>query len=286
MDPADTERAIAAATSIAASIGLETDGTDVISNSNKLSLRLWPADVFARVASVEDQHARFEIPLAQRLVEAGCPIAAPDPRVEARGYLRDGFEVTFWTYLEPISSTTPPSAYADGLRRLHLGMRTVTVAAPRFTDRVREAEQIVVSAGRSPALGDADRELLVRTLLDATAAILDRAAVEQLLHGEPHPGNVLNTSDGPRFIDLETCCRGPVEFDLAHAPAAVADRTAATDDALLADCRALVLAMVAAWRFDPDDRLPDGDRVGRALIAALRAGPPWPTADVVFHRSR
>ena len=25
---------------------------------------------------------------------------------------------------------------------------------------------------------------------------------------------------GPLFIDLETCCRGPVEFDLAHVLAA------------------------------------------------------------------
>ncbi|MFT7648036.1 MAG: hypothetical protein ACI8Y4_002786 [Candidatus Poriferisodalaceae bacterium] len=27
----------------------------------------------------------------------------------------------------------------------------------------------------------------------------------------------MNTSAGPLFIDLETCCRGPVEFDLGYA---------------------------------------------------------------------
>jgi len=46
-------------------------------------------------------------------------------------------------------------------------------------------------------------------------------ALEQLLHGEPHPGNVLGTKDGPLFIDLETCCRGPIESGLAHVPAEV-----------------------------------------------------------------
>ncbi|MFE1199320.1 phosphotransferase family protein [Streptomyces olivaceoviridis] len=56
-------------------------------------------------------------------------------------------------------------------------------------------------------------------------AIDDRGAVEQLLHGEPHPGNVLSTKNGPLFIDLETCCRGPVEFGLAHVPEAVRART-------------------------------------------------------------
>ena len=54
-------------------------------------------------------------------------------------------------------------------------------------------------------------------------AIDDRGAAEQLLHGEPHPGNVLRTKTGLLFIDLETCCRGPVEFDLAHAPEEVSE---------------------------------------------------------------
>lgn len=282
MDPADTRRAIAVTTSIARSLGLQAEQADVIQSSNKLSLRLRPADVFARVAPSDLQHARFEIPLAQRLVDAGCPVAAPDPRVEARGYVRNGFEVTFWTYLEPVAPTTPPAAYLDALHRLHLGMRQVDVAAPRFTDRVAEAERIVTSADRSPCLGAADRELLVRALHRTTAAILARAPDEQLLHGEPHPGNVLNTAEGPRFVDLETCCRGPVEFDLAHTPVAVADDDPGIDRTLLADCRALVLAMVAAWRFDPGDQLPDGERFGRALIAALRTGPPWPTPNTVF----
>jgi len=48
------------------------------------------------------------------------------------------------------------------------------------------------------------------------SAIRTATTAEQLLHGEPHPGNVLSTKNGLVFIDLETCCRGPVEFDIAH----------------------------------------------------------------------
>ena len=66
-------------------------------------------------------------------------------------------------------------------------------------------------------LSDADRELLGDTLRDLRRQIGKRGG-EQLLHGEPHPGNVRTTKNGLLFIDLETCCRGPVEFDLAHAP--------------------------------------------------------------------
>jgi hypothetical protein len=60
---------------------------------------------------------------------------------------------------------------------------------------------------------------------------------------------VLSTKDGPLFIDLETYCRGPVEFDLAHVPEAVCEHYPGVDQGLLDECRQLVLAMVAAWRW-------------------------------------
>ena len=48
----------------------------------------------------------------------------------------------------------------------------------------------------TPALADPDRELLGNTLRSLRRAIADRGAPEQLLHGEPHPGNVLKTKKG------------------------------------------------------------------------------------------
>ena len=84
------------------------------------------------------------------------------------------------------------------------------------------------------------------------------------------------------FIDFETCCRGPVEFDLAHVSEAVSDAYSGADSGLIQECRRLVLAMVGAWRWDTGDQFPNGARAGRALLSALRAGPPWPTLDVVM----
>jgi Ser/Thr protein kinase RdoA (MazF antagonist) len=92
-------------------------------------------------------------------------------------------------------------------------MRTLDVPSPHFTDRTEEAQQLVASHDRTPALADADRELLGDTLRSLRRVISERGGAEQLLHGEPHPGNVLTTNNGLLFIDLETCCRGPVEFD-------------------------------------------------------------------------
>src|ERR671933_1008545 len=96
-------------------------------------------------------------------------------------------------------------------------MREINLTAPHFTDRVAQAQWLVGNRTHTPELGDADRELLSNTLRQMTWAIGQRGAAEYLLHGEPHPGNVLRTKNGLLFIDLETCCRGPVEFDIAYA---------------------------------------------------------------------
>jgi aminoglycoside phosphotransferase (APT) family kinase protein len=282
MEPLHARRAVDAAMSIAVALGLKADDAAVLQNSNKLALRLLPCDVFARVAPMEHQHARFEIELARQLTRNGSPIAALEPRVAALGYERDGFEITLWTYYEPATPEVSPTAYATALQALHSGLREIDLPTPHFTDRVVSAEKLVSSRDLSPGLADADRELLASTLLRLRTSICDNAASDQMLHGEPHPGNVLSTADGPRFIDLETCCRGPVEFDLAHVPTAVSDLYPSVDEALVRNCRQLVLAMVAAWRWDPSDQFPNGVVFGQELVCVLRAGPPWPTIDEVF----
>ena len=44
----------------------------------------------------------------------------------------------------------------------------------------------------------------------------------------------------------------------------------------------VVLAMVAAWRWDRGDQLPNGQRAARELLRALREGPPYPALDAVM----
>jgi aminoglycoside phosphotransferase (APT) family kinase protein len=277
MDGDGVRRAIAAAISIAAALDLPADDAVVLHNSNKLALRLTPGNVFARVAPIGEEVAQFEIELAQRLADVGSPVAAPDPRVVPRVHFSDGFAVTLWTYYEPTAPQVPPAEYAHALEQLHAGMRKVDLDSPRFTDRITEAEEIIAAPERSPALPDADRTFLLDTLHDVRRAIEDRGAPEQLLHGEPHPGNLLSTNHGPLFIDFETCCRGPIEFDLAHVPEAICEHYPNIDEDLLNDCRHLVLAMVGAWRWDITDQFPNGRQIGKDFIRTLRNPPPWPT---------
>jgi Ser/Thr protein kinase RdoA (MazF antagonist) len=262
---------VAAALRIASSLGLPADDAVVLHDSNKLTLRLLPCDTVARVAP-EDQHvAGFELDLAQRLVAAGSPVAGPDPRVDPRVYEADGYAVTLWTWHEPApAGAIPPADVAAALERLHAGMRTVDVPAPHFTDRVAAAQRLAANRDLTPDLGDADRELLADTLRGRVRSIRERGPAEQLLHGEPHPGNLLTTRDGLLFVDFETCCRGPVEFDLAHAPDEVADHYPGLDPGLLHDCRLLMLAMITMWRWDRNDQLPDGRRLAAEWLAQIR----------------
>ena len=126
-------RAMAAATALAAGLGLQVDDVVMVHNSNKIALRLLPCDVLARVAVRGRAVAALEVELARRLAATASPVAALEPRVKPRIYERDGFTVTFWTYYEPVApGPDSPATYADALHRLHSGLRRVDIETPHF----------------------------------------------------------------------------------------------------------------------------------------------------------
>jgi phosphotransferase family enzyme len=281
MHAEDRARAVAAVRSIASSLGLRVEDAVVLSDSNRLVLHLLPSDIVARVASVAHfASAALEIDLATQL--AGCPIAGIDPRVAPRVFVGDDFEITFWEHFEPVPARTVPAAeYMGALVSLHAGLRRAAISAPHVRDRIVSTLEFVTSRDLTPDLADNDRTLLTSTMRDLGESIVAQATPEQLLHGEPHPWNLLDTNRGVQFIDFENTCLGPLEYDLAWVPDDVAARYPDVDRALLGDCRAVVLAIIAAHRWSRDDRHPSGRRSGHAFLDALRHGPPWPTLDQI-----
>jgi Ser/Thr protein kinase RdoA (MazF antagonist) len=273
MQTSHVRSAVGAATSIASAHGLRVEDAVILQDSNRLVLRLMPCDIVARIAPIAYQaSAEFEVAVARRLAKTESSVAALEPRLEPRVDVSDGFVINMWTYYEPLSpQDVAPAEYAQAIERLHAGMREIDLPAPHFTDRVAEAQRLVSDRAHTPELGEADRELLSNALRELRWAIGQRGVAEQLLHGEPHPGNVLRTKHGLLFVDLETCCRGPVEFDLAHAPEAVSEHYPGADQDLLGACRVLMLAMVAASRWDRDDQFPNGRRMGTELLSQIRA---------------
>ena len=283
MQASEARRAVAAAMSSAAALDLSVEDATVLNDSNRLVLRLMPCGVVARVAPMVYQggSAELEVEVAGRLAATDSPVAALEPRVPARAYVRDGFVITMWTYYEPVPSRElPPADYVQVLERLHAGMRQIDITTPHFMDRVEETEQWVASRDVTPELADADRELFANTLGSVRRSIVDRGAAEQLLHGEPHPWNVLRTKNGPLFIDFENTVRGPIEFDLAWVPGEVSEDYPGADQELVGECRGVMLAIIAAWRWRRDDQHPSRPQRAEWLRAFLQ-GPPWPSVDAV-----
>jgi hypothetical protein len=281
MQVSEAQRAVAAAMTTAATLNLSVEDAIVLHDSNRLVVRLLPCDVVARVAPMAYQaSAELEVKIVQRLAETDSPLAVLDPRVDPCVYVRDSFVIAMWSYYEPAPSEELSSAdYAHALGRLHAGMRQMNFGTPHFMDRVADTRQWVASHDVTPELTDADRALLVDTLGMLGRSIIKRGAVEQLLHGEPHPWNVLSTTHGPLFLDFENSCRGPVEYDLAWVPEAVSEHYPGADQDLVGACRGLMLAIVAAHRWRRDDQHPSGRPSGEEFLKALREGPPWRALD-------
>jgi hypothetical protein len=287
VEPAEARRAVNAAISVAESAGLAVDDTVVLNDSNRLVVRLMPCDVVARLVPIGYRvfatavGAAREVQVIRRLADVDAPLAVLDPRVEPRVFVRDGFEIELLSYYEPLPMRAlPPEDYAKALERLHGAMRQIDVVTPHFTDRVADVELWVSRRDVTPDLTGEDRQLLVHTLSTLRQAAVGRRAREQLLHGEPHPWNVLDTKTGPRFVDFENCVGGPVEWDLGWVPAAVSERYSRADRDLVVECRGLVLAIVAAHCWRPEDERP-GRESRTAFMNAVREGPPWTALDAV-----
>jgi Ser/Thr protein kinase RdoA (MazF antagonist) len=287
VEPSEVRRAVDAARVTAAALGLHVGGAVVVHDSDRIAVRLTPCEVLARVAPSSWQAAmEFEAEVARRLAGTGGPVGELEPRVAPGVHLRDGFAITLWTYYEPVvadrrggavqeqlgmSSTLAPADYAQALVRFHASLRRIDLAAPHITVRIAGWTAEAGDPESTPDLPDPDRALLGDTFRRVGAVISGGRLGEQLLHGEPHPGNVLSTGKGPLFIDVGTCQRGPVEYDLAYVPDEVAEHYPGADQDLVHRFRILMLAGVTTMRWRRDDQFPHRDHWRIEALGRLRA---------------
>ena len=234
-------------------------------NSNKLALRLLPCDVLPGWHS---------------------------PGRGVRGRTRDWHDGL-------LRSTPPWRASSPEWSRVSMrgtGLRsrsgpTTSRRAGGFTSRLRERARAVAcrygegrchgaallgpsrgspttrcEPGSNSELADSDRELLGSTLRSQRREVSERSSAEQLLHGEPHAGNLLRHEERAlvhRSRDvLPWACRVRPRACAGRGQRPLRRRRSRAARA----CRLLVLAMVAAWRWDPDDQFPNGKRAGQELL--------------------
>ena len=78
--------------------------------------------------------------------------------------------------------------------------------------------------------------------------------------------------DGLRWIDLDTVCRGPLEWDVAHLGEEAVALFPEADRELLATMRLLVSAEVAIWCFSQYGRAQEVDEAAHFHLARLGEG--------------
>ena len=259
MEPSQVRRALEAARSTARELGLQINEAVVVYNSDRIAVRLVPCNVLVRIGPQgwEDSF-RFEAEVVRRLAEIGGAVGDLEPRAGPRVYLRDGFALTFWAYYEQVDRVTP-ATYADALLRLHASLRQIDMRPPHITERIDTWVTEVNDPEQTPELPDRERERLSATFHRVLSAINLQDTDDQLLHGEPHPGNLLSTSRGPLFIDFHTCQRGPVEYDIAFTPEKAWVHYPGVNQPLVRQFHVLIKAGFVTTRWRSGDQFPDRD---------------------------
>jgi hypothetical protein len=255
--------AVAAAVAVAQRHGLRVTDPVILRDQLNVFVHLRPAPVVARVAGMiarvrpGSAWQRREIAIAGHLAAAGAPVVAPSAELPPGPHEHAGRVLSFWAYAEPVGTPADPVAAGEALRDCHDALRTFRGSLPVLSC-VTEAEALLARLAAEEALdGITAAKLLER--IDALHATLGslRSPI-QVLHGDAHLNNVINTAAGPLWNDWEDTCLGPVGWDAAclqltrdggeRAEAALAASGIRLDSgelSLWAEARSL---QVAVWR--------------------------------------
>jgi hypothetical protein len=223
-----------AALAVADDLGLAVETPRVISERFNLVVHLAPSPIVARVPRIFGRRAEARARLARDLLVSahaaslGAPVVAPATVVASGPHSRAGWVVGLFDHaVHESGAVADPEAIGNSLRTLHDSLAGYPGPLPPF-DPIAEPARLLNEAGDSPEAA------FLREILPS----LDVPDVPgQALHGDASYRNVLVTADGPRWIDLESASRGPIEWDLAEIvtavrafgrPADEADRTIAS----------------------------------------------------------
>jgi molybdopterin-guanine dinucleotide biosynthesis protein A len=261
------ERALGAAAEAAAAQGLDGLEPRILSDWNDTIVRLRPEPLVARVATSPfraDPKAELarEVALAREVTARGGPMLPPATEPPAGPHRAGGLMLTFWPYVEAVAGEPSPGELAASLRALH---EALPASLPPLATTVERTAALEL-----PALPEDDRRFLAGTLDDLRRRLDAYGLPERPLHGGPHRGNLLRTSDGLRWIDLGTACRGPLEWDMAYLPPEAAALFPGLEPEALEVASLLMSACVAAWCWAQLGRAPEVDEAAHFHLRRLR----------------
>ena len=185
------EKAIQAATVVAARFGMTPTTPVILQDSNHTSLHLTPFPVVARVCTVpfvQQVASRLgrELAVAQHLVQAGAPIVPPSVQPPPGTHFYADMGVTLWQFVahHPARECDSPAA-AAALHRVHEALADYRSPLPSFTAAMETCRALLDDTTALRALAPAHCAFLRTTYDRLRARLASCAFVPVPLHGDP-----------------------------------------------------------------------------------------------------
>ena len=201
-------------------LGLGPVLPQIIGRYSNLAVALTPLPIVARVATGTavlrgtPDCARREVALAAHLSAAGAPVLAPCAADLAGPHEVDGFMISLWPQLEVLSTVPAPDQAAQALLRCHAALGRYDGAVP-VLGVFDEIARLLALPQVLQSVPGADRHLVAEHAQACRAALEAYEAPNQVVHGDAHLNNVLDTAAGVRWCDWEDAIAAPIEWDLA-----------------------------------------------------------------------
>jgi hypothetical protein len=230
----DLNLPIRAATETALAHGLTPDRCDILQNGSTLVLRLTETLV-ARVVQDRDgprqgtEWFARENAIAEHLTRHGAPVIPLHPDLPPGPHEHLGYPINFWEFVTRIDAESDPSEIGRTLRQCHDVMRHFPEPLPKLAILT---ESLAILDDRE--LFPQATQQMLRDHLTISIDVLS-SHPHQVLHGDAHFGNLMNTTRGLLWTDWEDTFSGPVEWDVASIiwNARILDEDHATVNAIL-----------------------------------------------------
>jgi hypothetical protein len=188
-----------------------------------------------------------ELAVARHLASRNAPIVAPSELYPPGPHVQDGFVMTLWPYVPhdvaDDDNAEHVTSAAKALHQVHGALADYPGELPSYRDKIDECGALLAEASNLPALPDADRRFLLDMHGSLSRALASRHVDAVPIHGDAHLGNVLLTSRGARWTDLETVSLGPREWDVPGMPIAEFEPIDRELYAILADMRSVCVSV-------------------------------------------
>jgi thiamine kinase-like enzyme len=150
--------------------------------------------------------------VAQYLAQQGAPVIPMHPELPPGPHVHLGHTLNFWQFVSVTDTEPEPRAIGRTLFQCHDLLRGFDGELPELAI-LTESIALLDTLEKGGHFSSAIIELLRERLVSSANAL--SAFPFQPLHGDAHPGNLLNTTIGLLWTDWEDTFLGPVEWDLA-----------------------------------------------------------------------